>query len=1629
MKPDVSDYVDQYVRAVYDFNSTQRGEINLSKGEIIRVSSVVDSNWLRGRKGDIEGSFPVSFVEKICLPAVQLGQKVFGATENFPSQEQGDLQFKKGVVVIGLHRIDDNWWEGKSGGHNGIFPLTHVMELEVPSSLRERSKSVHSSEPMFARALRDSVAQLDEELGFKAGDMITIKEVVDADWYIGELGSRSGMFLASCVELLQDTTAQDDHCKTDSHQDNSRQNSSAAEVNNVKSKPYQPNSSLHKSDTNSVGPTDNTVSTTNSNVSSDADLTSRSTSHESDITPYARTLYPFVGQSDDELTFRGNEMVYLIQHVDDQWIEGELEGKTGLFPASYVSIIVDCPYASGPVSTDLSSVDQSSNQCSVIGGSEEVSEGSVDPQLRKTESVVHKFSGSDPKVGRYGLVKFTFVEENSGDLSVMEGDTVLILKLIDENWVMAQDDRGKEGICPKSFVEIFDDSPDFQPQGKSVTESVRPVVDEQLAGVQVYKSPMLSKHHSLNEISKNQNIDKPKSLVKPLVSPKPTLKPKPALLPKPVGPMKATFLSRVHAVEESSSMQRSPSSPVLQSAMVPDANSKTKSSSTCELDRMGLGQPPRWTDGPAINKNLDFLIAGEMEKAMEETRSRSSSIQSTTSSGSSVGSVTKDTEAQGSLAVPMRAKRPPPPSQTSINQHRHTVNFPVTFDSSATQQPRFSKQNSLATSPGLNSGNEISVGNSTFFTDVLIPDRKIPVMRKPPPPQRTASIDTFDRKLSLRKPPPPRPTVPRGSSQDTRTGKTVPHRSAPRPPKNVRVPSRPAPPTPSQMCPPPPKRPPPRRPLSEEAIEKYEANAEIIRDLRNRIQEVEQDLENCRKCKGELEVMLYNSPEEDRAEVYDNVEFYDENIKGLTDELQNLRETLQKLSPEEMDAVEQQMAEEKQRQEEEKRQIEEKKKQEELMQKRKEKRSKVIEELVHTEKDFLQSLHLCMETFLNPLAEKHLDVDIELIFGNMEEIAEVSQRLLTMMEEAVCAREFQDIIIGPCFTSLAEDMKNVYAPYCRNHDDVIMVMERYHTNPSINEYFERMLDILREQSVVFDVGALLIKPVQRILKYPLLLNELIKTTEEGHKDKLELLDAINTMTDVAAAINEYKRRKDLVYKYKKITDETLGDKLAKLSLHSLKKKGSRFKGRLSTSIGLSPQTKDETFDKEESRFRLLEKIVRIFVRDIQVYMEQVQESMHYHESLVVDVEDFYEEVPNVLLIEKYKQVHNLIESQFLPGFVTSVTDQVISPLERLVQFFIAPNKVIQKRYDKLLDYDSMLRKSKDDKSLEKALGTTKKDYEAMNAQLLDELPSLYSLSLSLLQDCVAAFVSAQQAYADDVLHRMSELLDLSSLLCTDHSVMDVFNHKHVSIVDRMSLLSFIPKGFNPRMELIKQDKKAKQKTMDVADKECGGQSDSQRMYVTQKYPSDKLYIVNEKYTPTDTMDIPLLHRELVGVVMEKDPLGNKDRWFVDNGASKGFVPKNILTLYQSTAPQSYSPPQTSTTVTRTCSILEPVPVGGERGTGLAAANVEDDEFDFALEEDMSPEITEEINVSSSSGSEEFYFAEFGFEARTVTEVSMFEGQVVTVLAKHDQEGNTEWWHVDADGLRGYAPSIYLKPMS
>lgn len=59
------------------------------------------------------------------------------------------------------------------------------------------------------------------------------------------------------------------------------------------------------------------------------------------------------------------------------------------------------------------------------------------------------------------------------------------------------------------------------------------------------------------------------------------------------------------------------------------------------------------------------------------------------------------------------------------------------------------------------------------------------------------------------------------------------------------------------------------------------------------------------------------------------------------------------------------------------------------------------------------------------------------------------------------------------------------------------------------------------------MSSLLIKPIQRVTKYPLLLCELRNSTPPSHPDFRALEDAFAAVKDINVNINELKRRKDL----------------------------------------------------------------------------------------------------------------------------------------------------------------------------------------------------------------------------------------------------------------------------------------------------------------------------------------------------------------------------------------------------------------------------------------------------------------------------------------------------------------------
>jgi radical SAM superfamily enzyme len=109
-----------------------------------------------------------------------------------------------------------------------------------------------------------------------------------------------------------------------------------------------------------------------------------------------------------------------------------------------------------------------------------------------------------------------------------------------------------------------------------------------------------------------------------------------------------------------------------------------------------------------------------------------------------------------------------------------------------------------------------------------------------------------------------------------------------------------------------------------------------------------------------------------------------------------------------------------------------------------EQRGCVIMELLQTERDYKQNLTVCANIFLkNPQEAKDNGIDLNLLFGNLEEIIEVSTHLIQLLEESTLCKKYEHQRVGKCFLQIADEMKHAYSQYCKNHDEIQPLWQKY----------------------------------------------------------------------------------------------------------------------------------------------------------------------------------------------------------------------------------------------------------------------------------------------------------------------------------------------------------------------------------------------------------------------------------------------------------------------------------------------------------------------------------------------------------------------------------------------------------
>ncbi|KAH3766035.1 calmodulin-binding protein [Pelomyxa schiedti] len=183
----------------------------------------------------------------------------------------------------------------------------------------------------------------------------------------------------------------------------------------------------------------------------------------------------------------------------------------------------------------------------------------------------------------------------------------------------------------------------------------------------------------------------------------------------------------------------------------------------------------------------------------------------------------------------------------------------------------------------------------------------------------------------------------------------------------------------------------------------------------------------------------------------------------------------------------------------------------------------VMQELCFTEENYVADLEIIISVFLTPLETVDFvtEKDISTIFINIRDLPPVNKQLLVKLQEASAILKAQPHTpppVGNAFISLQEEITKAYSVYCSGQDVVLQTIDALDKNPKFHEFLIACKQ--RPECKSLDLKGYLIKPVQRICRYPLLLREMQKLVPHENTEEHEALDSCITFTQgLIAEIN------------------------------------------------------------------------------------------------------------------------------------------------------------------------------------------------------------------------------------------------------------------------------------------------------------------------------------------------------------------------------------------------------------------------------------------------------------------------------------------------------------------------------
>ncbi|XP_040920146.1 intersectin-2a [Toxotes jaculatrix] len=192
------------------------------------------------------------------------------------------------------------------------------------------------------------------------------------------------------------------------------------------------------------------------------------------------------------------------------------------------------------------------------------------------------------------------------------------------------------------------------------------------------------------------------------------------------------------------------------------------------------------------------------------------------------------------------------------------------------------------------------------------------------------------------------------------------------------------------------------------------------------------------------------------------------------------------------------------------------------------KRQGYIHELIQTEETYVEDLELVLEVFYKPMSEsgRLTEDEMAVIFVNWRELIMCNTKLLKALRvrKKTGGDNMPVQLIGDLLASELAHMQP-YISFCSCQlNAAALLQSKTHNQPDFKDFLKKIATNYRCKGM--PLSSFLLKPMQRITRYPLLIKNILEHTPDGHADRMPLREALERAEELCSQVNEGVREKE-----------------------------------------------------------------------------------------------------------------------------------------------------------------------------------------------------------------------------------------------------------------------------------------------------------------------------------------------------------------------------------------------------------------------------------------------------------------------------------------------------------------------